>query len=247
MRAFLMLWRREVAAYFLSPIAYITTIFFLVIMGFSFWLLANVMASGPAGAAVMRELFCSFFFWLCLLIVVPVLTMRLLAEERRVGTLETLMTAPVSEAAVVLGKFAGALTFFAVMWIPTAAYVWILRTFSAASAPVDFGAVAAGYLGTLLVGMFYLAVGLFCSALTRNQIVAAIMAFALIGIAFLAGFLPYLSRSAWSHVGLYLSSVSHMLDFARGAVDTRPVVLYLSSTAFFLFATARVLAARKGA
>ncbi len=96
--------------------------------------------------------------------------------------------------------------------------------------------------------MFYLAVGLFCSALTRNQIVAAIMAFALIGIAFLAGFLPHLSRSAWlSHVGLYLSSVSHMLDFARGAVDTRPVVLYLSSTAFFLFAATRVLAARKGA
>ena len=92
MRTFFTLWRKELSSYFLSPIAYVVMMFFLVVMGVSFSLLVSVMASGPSGVAVMKELFSSIFFWLAMLIVVPVLTMRLFAEEKRSGTIETLMS-----------------------------------------------------------------------------------------------------------------------------------------------------------
>ena len=246
MRAFLTLWRRELAAYFLSPIAYVMTIFFLVIMGFSFWMLVSVMAQGPAGVTVMKELFGSFFFWIAMLIVVPVLTMRLFAEEKRSGTIESLMTAPVTDTAVVLSKFAGARSFFIVMWLPTIAYAYILKAFSPLSAPVDLGPMAGGYAGAFLLGSFYISVGLFASSLTSNQIIAAITSFAMICRAFLGGFLTFFARSeGLRQAAAYVSSVSHMLDFSRGAVDTRPIVLCLSATALMLFATVKVIESRK--
>ncbi|MBN1269999.1 MAG: ABC transporter permease [Kiritimatiellae bacterium] len=246
MRAFLIIWRKELAAYFLSPIAYVVTIFFLVVMGFSFWLLVNVLAQGAAGLSVMGELFGSLFFWITLLVVVPVITMRLLAEEQRSGTIETLMTAPVRDIEVVLGKYAGALSFYLVMWMPTAAYAFVLKAFAPLAAPIDLGPMLGGYLGALLVGAFYLSIGVFTSALTRNQIVAAIACFALACVAFFIGFLPYVSHSEIVRtIGEQVSSVGYMLEFSRGIVDTRPIVFHLTGTVFMLFAAIRVVEARK--
>lgn len=246
MRAFRTLWAKELAACFLSPIAYIMIVFFLVVMGFSFWLLVSILFQGSVAATIMNELFGSIFFWISMLIVVPVLTMRLFAEEKRAGTIETLMTAPITDAEVVLAKYAGALTFFIIMWIPTAAYMLILRRFSPLTTPPDPGPMLSGYLGAVLVGSLYLSIGLFCSALTRNQIVAAIICFAVLNIAFFTGFLAYVGRDETvRNVAMYLSSVEHMRDFARGAVDTRSVVFYVTGTAFMLFATVKVVESRK--
>lgn len=246
MRAFFTLWRRELAAYFLSPIAYVVACCFLALMGFSFWMLVSVLMQGPGGVTVMEELFGrSIFFWLALLMTTPLLTMRLFAEERRAGTLETLLTAPVSDAAVVLAKYAGALSFFVAMWLPTALYVVALHHYSPQTTPLDPGPLLGGYLGTLLLGAFYLAVGLACSVLTRNQLVAAILCFVLLALGFFAGFTPYLARAErLRELSVYFSSVQHMLDFSRGAIDTRPIVLYLSLTAWTLFATIKLLGAR---
>jgi ABC-2 type transport system permease protein len=177
---------------------------------------------------------------------VPVITMRLLAEEQRMGTIETLMTAPVTDVDVVLAKYFGALTFFVILWVPTLAYVFVLKAFSLESMPIDFGPILAGYLGAFLVGAFYISVGLFASSLTRNQIVAAIICFALICVAFFVGFTPYLARTELLRdLGMYVSSVAHMIDFSRGAVDTRPIVFHLSGTVLMLFATIKVVEARK--
>ena len=245
MSAFFTLWRREIAAYFLSPIAYVMMMFFLVIMGFSFWLLANVLAQGVEGVPLMRELFDSFFFWITTLTLVPVLTMRLFAEEKRSGTIELLMTAPVSDTAVVLAKYLGAVSFYIAIWAPTALYVVILRSFSAGT-PLDLGPIASSYLGALLVGAFYLAIGLFCSAMTRNQIVAAIVCFALLCVLFFGGFIAFISRvEGVRETANYFCSLAHMREFARGAVDTRPVVLYLSGAALMLFATVKLVESRK--
>ena len=246
MRTFFTLWRKELSSYFLSPIAYVVMMFFLVVMGVSFSLLVSVMASGPSGVAVMKELFSSIFFWLAMLIVVPVLTMRLFAEEKRSGTIETLMTAPVTDTAVVLAKYAGAMTFFVILWLPTASYAYILKAFSPLTAPVDLGPMLGGYLGAFLVGAMYISIGLFCSSVTNNQIVSAIMCFALTCVAFFAGFAPYITRSDLLRVvGGYISSISHMLDFSRGAVDSRPIVLALSVSALMLFTTIKVIESRK--
>lgn len=246
MKAFLTLWRKELTTYFFSPIAYVMMIFFLVVMGFSFWMLVDVLTQGPGGAAIMKHLFSSIFFWIAMLIVVPVLTMRLFAEEKRSGTIETLMTAPVTDTAVVLAKYFGALSFFVIMWLPTVLYAFVLRGFSPASAPVDLGPMLSGYLGAFLVGAFYIAVGVFCSSLTSNQIVSAIVCFALTCCAFFAGFIAFLARSELVRdLGSYVSSVFHMMEFARGAVDTRPVVLYVTASALMLFATVKVVESRK--
>jgi ABC-2 type transport system permease protein len=246
MKSFGLLLKRELTAYFLSPIAYLVMMFFLAMIGFSFWLLVSILVQGTMSASILSELFGSIFFWIAVLIVVPVLTMRLFAEERRSGTMETLLTAPVGDAAVVLAKYIGALVFFMLMWVPTLAYLWILRRFSPLEAPPDWGALAGGYLGALLVGAFYLAIGVFCSALTRNQIVAAVMAFAVISVLFFAGFLAYTARDpALREFGAYISSVEYMRDFARGAVDSRAFVFHLSGMLFMLFATVRVLESRQ--
>ena len=245
MRGFWPLWRREVGSYFLSPIAYVVAIFFLAIMGASFWMLAWILSDGTSGASVMKQLFGSIFFWIAVMMVVPVLTMRVFAEEKRSGTMETLMTAPVTDTEVVLAKYAGALGFFVVMWLPTLAFAFILRKFSALTAPVDLGPMLAGYLGTFMLGSFYLSIGLFCTALTRNQILAAISCFALICMAFFAGFIPYIASDPWlARFGGYISSVEHMLEFSRGMVDTRPLVFYASGTLFMLFATVKVIESR---
>ena len=245
MNGFLTLWRKELTSYFLSPVAYVVSIFFLVVMGAIFSLLVSVLADGPTGVTVMNLLFGSPFFWMTMMVVMPVLTMRLLAEEKRNGTIETLMTAPVSDLAVVLAKYASALGFYILMWLPTVAYLLLLRQFSAMMAPVDLGPMAGGYLGALLVGMFYLALGLFCSALTSNQIVAAITSFAAIFGFFLLGLLDRATdQPVLQAVSACVSSYQHMLDFSRGAVDSRPVIFYLSSTVFLLFATVKALESR---
>ncbi len=245
MNVFLALWRRELASYFLSPVAYVVLALFLAVMGGIFSLLVSVLAEGPAGVAVMNLLFGSPFFWMTFLIMVPLLTMRLFAEEKRTGTIETLLTAPVTDAQVVLAKYAGAVSFYALMWLPTSLYLMVLQHFSAASAPIDPGPLAGGYLGALLAGMFYLALGLLCSALTSNQVVAAASCFAVMLALFLAGLLDFVARSPLLlAVSTYISSYQHMLDFSRGMVDSRPVVFYLSGTALLLFASVRVLGAR---
>ncbi|MBW7907769.1 MAG: ABC transporter permease [Kiritimatiellae bacterium] len=245
MSAFLTLWRKELTTYFLSPIAYIVMIFFLVVMGAIFSLLVSVLAEGPAGVTVMNLLFGSPFFWMTMLVLIPLLTMRLFSEEKRSGTIETLMTAPVSDTAVVLAKFAGALSFYIFMWAPTALYIFILYYFSADMAPPDLGPMAGGYLGAILIGMFYLSIGLFCSALTSNQIISAIITFAVMIVLFLTGLLDYVANAEWAQtLSAHLSSYSHMLEFSRGTLDSRPILYYLSGTAVMLFATVKILEAR---
>jgi len=176
-------------------------------------------------------------------VLVPVITMRLYAEEKRSGTIETLMTAPVTETEVVISKYLGSLTFFIVMWLPTIAYMFLLRAFTRDSTPIDPGPVIGGYLGTFLVGGFLLAIGNLASTWTRNQIIAAILTFALGMVWFALGLVGYfVTPGGWGGALLRdLSSVEHVREFARGVIDTRPTVMYLASTVFVLFAAVKSL------
>lgn len=246
MRTFLTLWRREVAALWVSPVAYILTTMFLVVMGVGFWFVASYrLVDGASIYDVLRALY-GGVAWFALLMVVPVLTMRSFAEEKRSGTLETLLTAPVRDAEVVLAKFMGLVTLYVLMWAPTAGYLVILNHVNDAPTPLDAGAMGATYLGLLFIGMFFLSIGLLCSALTQNVIVAAISTFACIGVIFIGGFLPEVSASPLlRRLTEPYSPILHMLDFARGLVDTRALVLYGSGTWVMLAATVRVLESRR--
>ena len=244
MRKSLALVRRELMAYFSSPLAYVVLTAFLFFNGYVFWLIIAFLNDPRTQAmAPLRLMFGgTLFFWLLLLFVVPVITMRLLAEERRTGTLEVLLTSPVSEGQVVIAKFVAALIFYLFLWLPTVVYVLILGSYSS----IDPGPVGAGYLGLALLGVLFAAIGLLTSALTRNQIVAAIFAVALLMVLFSTGLLEQLATSPSLKSALsYMNLWDHMDDFARGLVDTRHVVYDLSLAGLFLFLATKALEAKK--
>ena len=246
MRTFLAIWQRELTSYFHSPIAYIALVFFLAFMGVGFGILVLALSEGLPAVTLTRALFGdSPFLWFALMIVIPIITMRLFSEEKRSGTLETLLTAPVGDAEVVLAKFFGALCFYVVLWLPTASYMAILR-FILPDAPLDWGPLLSSYLGILVVGAFYLSIGLLASSLTRNQIVAAIVSFGMIALMIFGGMIPYFSpRDEVQALGAYIFALDHLREFSWGVVDSRPIVLYLSATAWTLFATVKVIESRK--
>ena len=243
---FLYLCRREFESLFRTSIAYLAGAVFLLLTGFSFWMLVARLAQGATDGGMATILFGSPWFWLPMLITPPVLTMRLFAEERRQCTLETLLTAPVTESQVVLAKFAAAWLMLALLWMPTLAYPFLLRLCGAQMPPLDWGPVAAGYLGTALIGAFFLSLGLLCSLLTRHQVVAAISSLSLLGILLSGGLLPFYAHLAFlRRISRLFSAPLHMLDFASGLVDSRTVVWYLTSTALVLFLSLRILEARR--
>jgi len=245
MSGFLAIAGRELRAYFFSPLAYVILTFFLLVNGGVFLLIVSYLNDPRAGGSTAPfELVLggTIFFWLILLPVTPILTMRLLSEERRSGTIEMLMTAPVSEAQVVVAKYLAALGFYVFLWLPTLAYVAIVAYHS----EVDWGPIASGYLGVLGIGAVFLAVGLFGSSFTKNQVVAAMAGFAMVIFLFAVAFLDNLiTNEAVKQAVSYMSLLDHMDEFGKGIVDSRRLVYYLSTVVLFLFLTSRALEAKK--
>lgn len=244
MRSLMAILGRELRAFFFSPLAYVVAALLLLVNGAVFWLIVSYLNDPRAGIGAPLELFFgqTVFFWLVLLFVAPVVTMRLLSEERRSGTIEVLMTAPVTETTVVVGKYLAALIFYLFLWLPTVVYAIILSRYS----EVDWGPVASGYLGVAGIGALLLAAGVLASSLSRSQLVAAVLTFAIAGPLFAIGFLEFLfTGDAVKELFSYLSLPRHMEDFSRGIVDSRRLVYYVSVSALFLFLAARALAAKK--
>jgi len=236
--------RRELRAYFFSPLAYILLTFFLLVQGYTFSIIVAYLSDPRYPAGKPLELFFgqTIFTWLVLIFTGTFLTMRLISEELRSGTIETLMTAPVSETQVVIGKYAAAVLFYLFLWAPTLVYVAIVRAFT----PVDWGPIAASYVGIVGIGALFLAVGIFASATAKNQIVSAIITFFCLLVLFSIGLLENLAsgqegKKVLGHLNLW----THMDDFAKGIVDTRHLVYYASAIGLFLFLTTRALAAKK--
>jgi ABC-type transport system involved in multi-copper enzyme maturation permease subunit len=145
--------RRELGAYFFSPVSYLILTLFLLVQGYSFWLFLSILNARPVQhGAVMQYFFGgTVLFWLFVMFLAAVITMRLVAEERRTGTIEPLLTAPVAESSIIAGKYLGALAFYITLWVPTLLYVVMLRAYAPEGAAPDAGPIAAGYLGTFLV------------------------------------------------------------------------------------------------
>jgi ABC-2 type transport system permease protein len=229
--------RRELSAFFLSPIAYVVLALFLVLTGI-FFVTDNFL---PGEEASLRITFGNYLP-VILVFIIPMLTMRLLSEEFRGGTIETLMTAPVSDADVVLGKFLGTLVFYLVLLGTTLLHVILVAAFGS----LDVGLVICSYLGLLLLGGLYISVGLFFSACTRNQVIAVVCSFVLLAVfTFLANYLAREQQGILRVVLQHVSIVAHFQDFARGLVDTNHLVFFLTTTGLFLFLTVKVLESRR--
>jgi ABC-2 type transport system permease protein len=247
MQAYMTLVRRELGSFFYSWIAYVVIGGATLLVGINFVVLLNRLQGEPTPMP-LTEIFLGGGFWLIVLFSAPIITMRLFALEKFSGTFETLMTTPVSDVQVVLAKFTAAIVFYMLMWLPLLGCVLVLRYFAPASALFDPGALGATYLGIFLTGCLYMAAGCFASALTSNQIVAAMISFAIGLVIFLAGFMadPFDLQKTWAGQALNCVSVlSQMKDFARGVVDTRSIVFCLTSSFFFLFLACRVVESRR--
>ena len=241
MNNLLALTAREWKSFWYSPIAYVVGGFFLIMQGWVFWLLMAVLNDPRVDPSWRMSQFFfggTFFYWLAMLIIAPVLTMRTFSEEKRTGTIEMLLTAPVSDLQVVLSKFLGAWLSYSALWLSTIVYFFMLRRYT----PLDWGPILTGYLGTLLLGAVLIAVGGFASSLTRNQVIAAVVAFVMMLLLFSVGFLQvFITDPESAKLITYLALLEHFQDFSKGVLDTRPLVFYLSLVVLMLFLTVRTI------
>jgi len=233
MSRFAALLLKEQKALFSSPIAYAVIAVFLFVMGYTFTtvLFLNKIAT-------LLHIF--FQGSVLLLLMVPVVTMRAFAEERKTGTLELLLTAPVREVDIVLAKFTGSMTVVAIMIALSTAYAVVLGLY----ATPDWGPIYSGYLGLVLLGSALVAVGLLVSSLTANQIVAAVVCLGLFLLLWMIDSLGYLLPDPFDTLFVNLSLLAHFTPFATGSLFLSDVGFFLSVTLAALFLTVRALARR---
>lgn len=227
---------REYASFFRTPLGWVVIALFIALSGVFF----SSRVLQPGEPASLRPLF--GIWWGLLLVVAPAISMRLFSDEIRTGTIEPLLTAPISEATIIAGKYAAAVLFLATMLAPSVVYVLILQSL----APVDPGPIAAGYLGILLLGMLYLAVGTLASVLTSSQTLAflgTLFAFILLDLlaAVAGGALP----SPIPDILFAISPNLRMADFAKGVIDTANIAYFLTMSFWFLAVAAIVLQSRR--
>lgn len=234
MQNILTIFKKELAGYFNSAIAYIVIVVFLGITG---WFFTSTLFI--AGVVSMRGVFeiIPFIF----LFFVPAITMRTISEEKKTGTIELLLTRPITDMDIVVGKFLGALALTALALIPTFIYV-ISLTFLG---KVDFGAVIGSYIGLVFMCGIYIGIGIFCSSLTENQIVAFILSFLIVFALFMLNkvliFLPVPLASVLE----YISIDYHFSSIARGVLDSRDIIYYISGILITLLLTRTSLESRK--
>jgi len=226
--------QRELKSYFVSPIAYVVTALFLLIAGFLF----SVILLNTNEASLRYLISNLSVIWL---FITPALTMRLLAEEARTGTIELLLTNPVRDLEVVLGKYLGALGFVLVMIACTLYFPALLF----ALGTPDQGPIVTGYLGVILQAAAFLAIGLMASSLTQNQIVAAVLTFAILLIMWLSESVANFVGRPFGDIMRYLSVTQHFQDFSRGVIDSSHVIYFLSVIAAALFITFLSLQTRR--
>ncbi len=237
--------RRELVSLFQQPLAWVVLAATSALLGYAFSTLISLpgIASAPL-LEVQRALFTASLFWLPLLVVLPLIAMRLVAEERQTGSIEILLAAPVSAGEIATGKFLGALVFYLALLAPFPLFLSLLGTAGA----LDLPAAAAGLAGLVVVGAYLLAVGLFASATTRNQVVAACLGFvflvALFTVPLAAGAMVRApaARAAWDQLNL----LATMDEFSRGLVASRRLVYPLSGTVLFVFLAARLIERLRG-
>ena len=244
--------RRELAGYFLAPMAFLIILAFQVIAWLNFWTLVDDLARGGQSFSGLRDPLNSYIsgspaFWIGILVAIPVLTMRLIAEERRSGTIEQLLTAPVTETEVVLSKWLAGVVMYLVLLIPFALYLPFL--YYQGRFYFDIGPLIALGFGLATMGMLFVAIGLFFSSMTRNQIIAAVLTFATIFLLIIVTQAGYayamFRRSSWAEAIQFVSVIHQVNTFGSGQLDLRFLALHLSGSALMLYLTVKVLEYRR--
>lgn len=256
MRNFLLIMNKEFKSYFYSPIAYVVITIFLAVTGYlfyntmaafstvSFQAQTNPMMAKQANLlniteSVIRPIF--GMIGMVMLMMMPLLTMRLFSEEKKAGTLELLLTYPITDAQVLLGKFAACLSVFGVMLLLSLTY----PLFVASYGHPEIGPIISGYIGLFLMGAAFIALGIFASSITENQIIAATVAFGSLIFFWMISFSAGYVDPTFGRILIYIAMTEHLESFAKGVLDSGDLLYYINFVALFLFLTLRVLESKK--
>jgi ABC-2 type transport system permease protein len=236
---FFTLLSHEIRMLLVNPSTYIAAVLFLGIMGFVFTGILESYSKAPQEVPPAHVFF--NLFWLPVFFMVPLLTMKCLAEERRLGTIETLLTTSVTTTEVVLGKYSAAYLLYLALWGSTGGFFYILKKFASDPRLIDAGPLVGGFIFIAVSGLLFVAIGVFASSLSRNQAIAGIMSFTMLfGLIFGVRFLSdasWLNREVLHPVKAavdYAQIFSHYEDFTRGIIDTRQLLFYVSGTVLAL-------------
>ena len=242
---------RELGSFFLGPMAYLVILAFQVIAFFNFWELVDTLSQPQREFSSLRDPMTSYIsgsaqFWFCILFAVPLLTMRLIAEERRTGTIETLLTLPVTETEIVIAKWLAGLIMYLTLLIPFALYLPFL--YYQAKFYFDVGPLVSLAIGLTTMGMMFVAIGLLFSSLTRNQMVAAVWTFVVLFLMVVLSLLLFFyagrQQAAWAEAARFLAVYVQIRGFGQGQLDPRMIALHLSVCTFALFVTVQILELR---
>ncbi len=253
MRTFFILLSRELRAYFQSIVAYIVIAAVSLLHGIIFLRSVKDLKSEGASLSLNHVMLLNIPFWLIFILIVPLITMRLFSEEQKLGTMEPLLTAPVQTWQMVFSKYFAALIFYLILYLPCMFYMLYFERVTNESAVGSIAALGSpsfygGYAMIFLIGTFFVAIGCLASALTSNQIIAAVISFTILLIYFLLGYVRLLA-SDLPPITIefleYISPIEHMRNYASGLFDTRPLVYYLSFATLTLALTHQVLDYRK--
>ncbi len=248
---------KELRSYLMTPFGWVILACVMGLQGFSLNAALKIVKDAPQRDGLMFIMMSLPVFWFYFLFIFPLITMRTFAEEERMGTLETLLTAPVTTGQVVLGKFASALVFYMVLWVPLMLYPWMSGLANALtefqygylpSATLEYR--VADWVGTYLIlfllGAWFISLGILCSSLTRSQIIAGIVTIGVLISYFFLGLVPMLwGEFPAASIFHYMSCKEQLDAFTNGLVDTRPVVLYLTLTVLTLALTVRIVDYRR--
>lgn len=239
--------KRELMAYFFAPVPYLVLFFFLLLMSYFFQQYTLFEERNVTKAYVnFGQVFDSLGF--ILLFLVPMLTMNSVADEKSRNTIETLLTAPVTDWQVILSKWLGTFLFYVVMLAPTVVFLLLLKSFGAPIGKPDAGSVVAAYTGALLLGGLYIAIGVFASSITENALLSAFVAFFTMIALFALGAVPKVTSGApqWvKETVSYLSQFEHFGQFLTGRIALHDVMYFVTTSVLFLFLAVRALESRK--
>ena len=251
MRHFFTLLRAELWKLLINPSTYIAAFIFLLIMGFLFQLILLEYANDPKEESPSVTFFKLFF--VPVFFMVPLLTMRSVAEERASGTIETLMTVPVTATEVILSKFCAGYIYYTALWAFTGSFHYLFFSFVQEDSIFDPYPIIGGYAYIAISGTLFLSLGIFASAMTRSQLIAGIVSFSLVfGFIVIGSYLDelallWISQPAWvDQLAQHTDVIQHSRDFSSGIIDTRAIVLYASCSLAFLFLSILVLEYREG-
>ncbi len=256
MRNFYLIFLKELRSYFNSPIAFVIITIFLVLSGYFFYnifatfstvsfqvmtqpMLARQYNQLNITEMVVRPLFSNLSLFM--LIMLPMLTMRMFSEEKKSGTIELLLTYPVKDSEVILGKFAGCMGIFTIMILLTSPCFILIGIFG----EPEIGVIVSGYVGLFLMGAAFISLGIFASSITENQIVAAVLSFGSLLIFFMMGYSAGFAGESVGSILKYLSFMPHLYNFAKGVLDTEDIMYYFLFILFCVFLNMRTLESKR--